>query len=281
MVIPVLNEEDAIGGCLESLAVQEHPVDEVVVVDNNCTDRTIEIVQSFAGRLPLRIVQEARPGVFWARERGFQTAQGDLLGRIDADTRVNPGWSRAAVEFFDAHPDIAAASGPTYLHDAPFAGRYERRVHEALADPERRAGRVNQFLSGANMVVRRSAWEAARPFQIGDDDIHEDIDLGIALEKAGCTKWMLPTMHAAQSCRRYMASPVSNLRYALASPRTYLRHGDPKRARRARLLMPIWLATVWTSWIVLLPYDRATQTWSLRHVVRRRADRITPVRANQ
>lgn len=46
LVIPVFNEEHQIKGCLDAVASQTVMPDEVIVVDNNCTDRTIEIAQN-------------------------------------------------------------------------------------------------------------------------------------------------------------------------------------------------------------------------------------------
>ena len=47
VVIPCYNEEAAIGACLDALASQIPQPSEVIVVDNNCTDRTAEIAQSY------------------------------------------------------------------------------------------------------------------------------------------------------------------------------------------------------------------------------------------
>ena len=47
VVIPVYNEEKYIKNCLESLMKQEEKPDEIIVVDNNCTDETINIVKKY------------------------------------------------------------------------------------------------------------------------------------------------------------------------------------------------------------------------------------------
>ncbi|MFL1599719.1 glycosyltransferase [Gordonia amicalis] len=261
VIIPVLDEEDAIGPCLEAIAAQTYPVDECVVVDNNCTDRTIEIARTFENRLPLRIVAEKRAGVAWARERGFEVAIGDLLGRIDADTRLEPNWAQTVVDFFEQRPDVAAASGATYPYDVPFAGWFERRVRR-MADADR--GRENLY--GANMVVRREDWDSTRALQLLETDLLEDVDLCLAFKKKGKVMWWLPSLVASQSYRRVKSSPMASLRYALAAPRTYLRHREYKTAAVITGLMPISLIVGWSFWIVLLPYDIKTQTWHWRNV---------------
>ncbi|MEO9329778.1 glycosyltransferase [Gordonia aurantiaca] len=277
VVIPVLNEEETIGGCLESLAGLERPVDECIVVDNNCTDRTLEIVRSYADRLPVRVVTEPRPGLIWARERGFEEARGDLLGRIDADTRVDPEWSREVIEFMDAHPEIAGVSGPTYPYDVPLGDRLERSLRKRAADPRARRGRERPNLYGANMAVRKSAWQAARDLQVRATNVLEDVDLYLALKKKGFTAWYLPTMLAAQSYRRAKATPVSNLGYTMAGPRTYRLHGEYAMVVRLWLMIPMWLVTGWLIWAVLLPYDLETRTWGRRHIRNGLRGRVSPV----
>ncbi len=79
VIIPALNEEQAIGRVLEGLP---NWVDEVIVVDNGSTDRTAEI----AGRHGARVIQEPKRGYGQACHAGVQAAEGaDILLFIDAD----------------------------------------------------------------------------------------------------------------------------------------------------------------------------------------------------
>ena len=61
---------------------QQVPADEVVVVDNNSTDRSMDIARQYN----MRIVQEPKQGMIYARNRGFDEANGDVIIRIDGDT---------------------------------------------------------------------------------------------------------------------------------------------------------------------------------------------------
>ncbi|HET6924501.1 MAG TPA: glycosyltransferase family A protein, partial [Candidatus Saccharimonadales bacterium] len=82
LVIPVYNEEDHLDACLRSVMAQRIPFDEIVVVDNNSTDKTLWIARTFPN---VRIVRETRQGVVHARSTGFDHARGDIIARIDAD----------------------------------------------------------------------------------------------------------------------------------------------------------------------------------------------------
>src|SRR5215211_6374789 len=101
VVIPVLNGEDHVGEQLAALASQIYSGPwELVVVDNGCSDRTIEIVRSSADMLPeLRIADaRARRGLSHARNAGAAWARGDFLAYCDADDVVSAGWLKAMAE---------------------------------------------------------------------------------------------------------------------------------------------------------------------------------------
>ena len=59
VVIPVYNEEKKISNCLNSLMKQDEKPDEIIVVDNNCIDKTISIVKKYA---TVKIIQEKKTG---------------------------------------------------------------------------------------------------------------------------------------------------------------------------------------------------------------------------
>src|SRR5688572_27451257 len=83
IVIPAYNEEGQLALCLEAIARQTVKPVEVIVVDNNSTDGTVEV----AGRYPfVTVLHEWRQGVVHARDCGFDAAKGDIIGRIDAET---------------------------------------------------------------------------------------------------------------------------------------------------------------------------------------------------
>lgn len=78
VVVPCYNEEE---GIARTLADMPSIVDEVVVVDNNCTDRTAEVARSFGAR----VVRETKQGYGAAHKRGFRVATGDVIITMDGD----------------------------------------------------------------------------------------------------------------------------------------------------------------------------------------------------
>jgi len=78
VVIPCYNEEAGIARVLERMP---DLVDETLVVDNNCTDKTAEVAE----RLGARVVREPEPGYGRAYKTGFQEAKGDIIITMDGD----------------------------------------------------------------------------------------------------------------------------------------------------------------------------------------------------
>jgi len=78
VVIPCYNEEDGVRHVIEGMPAC---VDEIVVVDNNSTDRTGEVARS----LGARVVVEKRPGYGAAYKAGLPAATGDVIVTLDGD----------------------------------------------------------------------------------------------------------------------------------------------------------------------------------------------------
>ena len=114
VVVPIRNAEDHVGEQLAALAGQTYRGPwELLVVDNGCSDRSIQIVESFRERLPSLVVVDATPrrGLGRARNAGAAAAAtGPLLAYCDADDVVARDWLAALAE--------AAVQTPT-LSEAP------------------------------------------------------------------------------------------------------------------------------------------------------------------
>src|SRR5687767_9222428 len=98
IVIPVYNEADRLAACLQAISRQKVMPLEVIVVDNNSTDKTRTVALSFPF---VKLVAEKRQGVVYARDTGFNLAEGDIIGRIDADTILPPAWTDQVINIFN------------------------------------------------------------------------------------------------------------------------------------------------------------------------------------
>ena len=136
---------------------------EVLVVNNNCTDRTDDVVRAFEGSLPIRGVFEARPGKSHALNKAIREAKGEYILWTDDDTRVDEGWVAAYCRAFERWPAAAVFGGAIdpWFEDRPPAwlSQVMDRIGNAYAvrdfgtEPVSLADDVVPF--GANMAVRR------------------------------------------------------------------------------------------------------------------------------
>jgi dolichol-phosphate hexosyltransferase len=83
VVIPCYNEEEGVRGVIGRMP---QVVDEVVVVDNNCTDRTAEVAAS----LGARVVAEKTPGYGAAYKAGLRAVRSDIVVTLDGDGTYPP-----------------------------------------------------------------------------------------------------------------------------------------------------------------------------------------------
>lgn len=109
VVVSAHNEERLLERCLVSLMNQTFSREsyEVVVVNNASTDKTKEIAQKYANE----VVDEPRLGLLFARQTGFEAAQGKILIRTDADVVVPRDWVERAWNNFQNDPQIVALTG--------------------------------------------------------------------------------------------------------------------------------------------------------------------------
>lgn len=268
VIVPAYNESAVIRDCLVRLTNQIASIHEVIVVDNNSSDDTRSIVDEFVAVNPkFSVILENEQGLIPARDTGFDTATGDILARIDADTRVGEGWAGAITDFFAAHGELfEGGTGLCSFYDAPFQEKY-RRAHEELtaqmlARPE--VPREHNRLFGSNMAITASAWRSIRTATSRREDVFEDLDLALCLKTVGARVGLIPGADATISGRRFRTGPISQFRYCLCDQRTYKIHGLSRERRRAILTM--FLVTLPFYVVMYLPFrlfDPATGTFSV------------------
>jgi glycosyltransferase involved in cell wall biosynthesis len=137
---------------------------ELVVVNNNCTDHTDDVIALHAGHLPIVHLHEARPGKGYACNLALAHAGGDLIAWTDDDVQVDPGWIEGLVSAARAHPEVVGFAGPIepWFVQEPDPDLAE--AFPALATgfcgldlgPEPRLLTDKEYVWGANMAFRSS-----------------------------------------------------------------------------------------------------------------------------
>lgn len=202
VVIPAYNEEKRISACLKSIFNQTKAPYEVIVVDNNSKDNTAGI----ARELGATVITEMRQGVTFARNTGFDAAQGDVIARTDADTIVASNWIERINKHFEEDQALDAISGPAVFGIRVFNPLLRFLVFEAN---KRIFGHYGLF--GPNFAIRKSAWERVKDEVCLDDErVHEDTDMAIHIGKEGKIGFD-SKLKVRTSARRLRQSPSSLL----------------------------------------------------------------------
>jgi len=126
VIVPTYNRDTHLRTCLESLLGLDYPADryEIIVCDNNSTDRTSEVVEACKASsiVPLTYLFEQRQGVHFARNSAARTAKGEVLYFTDDDIIADPLMLRELVRVLDPDPMIGCVTGrvlPKFLSQPP------------------------------------------------------------------------------------------------------------------------------------------------------------------
>jgi glycosyltransferase involved in cell wall biosynthesis len=140
---------------LGHLAAQQVPAGaewEVVLVDNASTDGTAEAARRIwgDGPAPLRVVEEPRAGLSWARLAGARAARYDALTLVDDDNWLAPDWLVRSLDVLRDHPNVGAVGGCSVaVCEVPTPGVVSRRRLELRRRP---AGRRERRRDGDTRV---------------------------------------------------------------------------------------------------------------------------------
>lgn len=175
VVIPVLDDARLLERCLEALGRQSRPVDEVVIVDNGSGDDSAAVALAHGAR----VVTEPIRGIPRAASVGYDAASGDVIARLDADSRPGPDWAKRIERLFLERPEIDFVTGDARFYGAGplvhWAGRhlYIGAMYAVLSPL---LGHAPLF--GSNMAMRATAWRAlSGEVHRQEQGIHDDLDL--------------------------------------------------------------------------------------------------------
>ena len=123
---------------LNSLVGMRVPGDiawEVVIVNNNSTDHTDNVIYEYVERLPVRREFEPRTGKSNALNRAIDVAKGEYILWTDDDVVVDAGWLTAYVEAFRRWPDAAVFGGRIRPRYDPPAAKWIMQSEAVLVGP--------------------------------------------------------------------------------------------------------------------------------------------------
>jgi cellulose synthase/poly-beta-1,6-N-acetylglucosamine synthase-like glycosyltransferase len=200
VLIPAHNEEDLIGATIDELLKQDHRPDRVIVVADNCTDRTVEIARSrgvevreSVGNTQMKAGALNQVLAVLLPEAGHN----DTFMIMDADTQLKQGFLRSAVTRFSDDRGLCAVGGLFFGEGGlGFLGQLQRNEYTRYArEIQRRRGRVF-VLTGTATIFRAPALQGVAssrgtlipgiPGDVYDTAaLTEDNEITIALKSLG------------------------------------------------------------------------------------------------
>jgi glycosyltransferase involved in cell wall biosynthesis len=170
VVICTWNRAESLQKTLESIERSRLPEGtewELIVVDNNSTDNTAAVCQSFLQRIPGRYLYEKQAGKSYALNTAVENVSGDVIAFTDDDVVVSDGWLSALLLAFKEH-DCAGAGGrivPVWNSPKPgwFAVDGPHRLMLAIVEydlgDKYEDCRIDNPPFGANFAFRKRIFE--------------------------------------------------------------------------------------------------------------------------
>jgi len=174
VVIPTYNRSALLRSTVDSVLNQDTQTTfEVILIDNNSSDDTKDVVASLIETYPgkVRYVVERKQGNAHARNRGIEEAKGAIVAFVDDDVTVDKNWLTSLKTILDARSDLSFVGGkvlpqwngppPSWLtpdHWAPLA------LLDYGNDEFAISGNSPRGLLTANIAFRRNVFEETGMF---------------------------------------------------------------------------------------------------------------------
>jgi glycosyltransferase involved in cell wall biosynthesis len=242
VIIPAWNAGEWIAETVDSVVRQDWLNLEVIVVDDQSTDKTASIVRNCVDAR-VRHVAQSHAGASAARNRGLRESRGDLIQFLDADDLLGHDKVRLQVEALSEQPagSIASCRWSRFSNDIESADRVVETISEE-SDP---IEWLTQSLNGGNMM-HPAAWLIPRTIadQAGPWNerlsLHDDGEYFARVLARATRNVFVPgaevfyrTLPASLSQRRSRSAIESAFAVCRARHETLLRARDDSRTRQA------------------------------------------------
>lgn len=250
VILCTRNAAHYLNDCLLSLQEQQEAPHEILVVDGNSQDGSADVLTHFQGKMggQLRWFDQGQPGgLAAARNRGLESATGDIVAFIDVDARACPDWVSVCRQRFEQDPQLAGLGGQgieVTISDADrFRGYYYQQSWGSR--PKKKV----IFLFGLSSSYRREAVLAAGGFDERFLGSGEDVDLGLRLGKLGYRLEYDPRMLVYHARRDDWESLYKMAdRWSYFGRQAGLINGQPRRA--------LWFWMIWVVFASLRQFSR-------------------------
>jgi glycosyltransferase involved in cell wall biosynthesis len=178
LYIPCFNAEAYIDDVLKGVFKQSLLPDEVIVVDDNSTDRTVEIVS----RYPVKLIRHRRnKGLACTRNTAIKNIDSEIIASLDADCIPEANWLKQLLKRFTSSR-LAGVGGRLLDKHASTIFDQWRSVHMKQYWEKKTAP---PFLFGSNTAFRREAIAKVGLYNEDFKNNYEDVDICNRLKEKG------------------------------------------------------------------------------------------------
>src|SRR5438552_5575639 len=119
VLMPVYNADRFVAETVETILAQTFNDFEFLIIDDGSTDRSLEILQSYANRDPrIRLISRPNTGYVVALNEGLELARGECVARIDAADPADPRRLEFQVARMRQEPELVALGSNALAIDA-------------------------------------------------------------------------------------------------------------------------------------------------------------------
>jgi len=196
VIIPARNEQQYVKRCILSLLRQQYPKLELILVDDNSTDNTLNIAKSIQDPrlkiISLKRTPSGWTGKSWASQVGYKASRGQILLFTDSDAFFfnKSGISQAVASMIKNHAKVITGLPLIELRDIcsklvmpiyNLFSIYSTPSYRDLSNPKNSAG----YLIGSFFLIDRGILDEIGGFTAVRNSIQEDTDLGMFVKKSG------------------------------------------------------------------------------------------------
>jgi len=178
ILIAARNEEEKIHLTIEDILAQDYPKDltEIIIVDDHSTDRTSEIISSYANRgVKLLQLKEDKPLNSYKKKaiaEAIRLSNGELMVATDADCRMGTKWLSTIVGYYELHHPVMISSPVSYFEEKSLFERMQTlEFYSLIATGGAFIGNGHaSTCNGANIAYRKDIFYEVGGFK-GIDDL--------------------------------------------------------------------------------------------------------------
>lgn len=190
VLIPAYNEEYFIDACLkplvemQSLYCEKNIAMEIIVCNNNSTDKTVQIVGNYSPYVIL--VHETTKGTHAARQKAFETSSGEIIATLDADCVPNSDWIDSALKDFENSKVVSVAGLCEFSTDYSSAWAVtgaQRYLFPSLHSFTTKVLKKGGMMLAGNAWFRRSILEKINGFDTSYEFYGDDAHTALQIAK--------------------------------------------------------------------------------------------------